>query len=176
VSDRLVLIAVCADCKCEAELSVRICKAQQQQVGDIPAPPKYSSADFLKSTHWKLRGKLDVPKERWISYPGAERAGDDSLLIAWAGWDHLQQAQALAEYYLDAKDNQAWQPSRLRPLLAGLADLIPWLKQWHNTPDPSLGMGLGDYFVGFLDEQCRAQAIAAQDLERVRLGGLGGNA
>ena len=32
----------------------------------IPVPPKYTSADFLKSDYWRLRGKLDVPKERWI--------------------------------------------------------------------------------------------------------------
>ena len=45
-----------------------------KEIGVIPVPPKYTSADFLKSTYWKLRGKLDVPKERWICYPGAERA------------------------------------------------------------------------------------------------------
>ena len=111
-----------------------------------------------------------MPKERWVSYPGAERAGDESLLIAWAGWNHLQQAQALAEYYLDAKDNQGWQPNRLKPLLAGLADLIPWLKQWHNAHDPAYGMGLGDFFAGFLDEQCRGLATTPLELERVRLG------
>jgi hypothetical protein len=145
-------------------------KHKKEELGDIPVPPKYIGADFAKTSYWRLRGKLDVPKERWISYPGAERAGDDSLLIAWAGWDHLQQAQALAEYYLDAKDNQGWQADRLKPLLAGLADLIPWLKQWHNTPDPNLGMGLGDYFAGFLDEQCRGLSTTVQEQECVRIG------
>ncbi len=145
---------------------------KKTELGDIPVPPKYAGADFLKAAFWKLRGKLDVPKERWVSYPGAERAGDDSLLIAWAGWDHLQQAQALAEYYLDAKDNQGWQSDRLKPLLAGLADLIPWLKQWHDAPDPNLGMGLGDYFAGFLDEQCRSLSTTPRELEFVRLGNV----
>ena len=145
---------------------------KKADLGDIPVPPKYAGADFNKAAFWKLRGKLDVPKERWVSYPGAERAGDESLLIAWAGWDHLQQAQALAEYYLDAKNNQGWQPERLKPLLAGLADLIPWLKQWHNAPDPNLGMGLGDYFAGFLDEQCRSLSTTPRELELVRLGNV----
>ena len=40
-----------------------------EDVGEIPVPPKYASADFLKQDYWRLRGKLDVPKERWISYP-----------------------------------------------------------------------------------------------------------
>jgi len=148
----------------------RVRAAQLERVGEIPVPPKYGNPDFAKATYWKLRGKLDVPKERWISYPGAERAGDDSLLIAWAGWDHLQQAQALAEYFIDARDNQAFPPARLKPLLAGLADLIPWLKQWHNTVDPDLGMGLGDYFAGFLEENCRSLEITVKDADGARFG------
>ncbi|MEF8717029.1 MAG: hypothetical protein V5B44_04510 [Candidatus Accumulibacter necessarius] len=65
-----------------------------EHVGKIPVPPKYQSKDFLKTDFWRLRGGLDVPKERWISYPGCERGADGSLVIAWAGWDHLQQATA----------------------------------------------------------------------------------
>jgi hypothetical protein len=145
-------------------------KRKKDTLGDIPVPPKYAGADFIKGSYWRLRGKLDVPKERWVSYPGAERAGDASLLIAWAGWDHLQQAQALAEYYLDAKDNQGWHADRLKPLLAGLADLIPWLKQWHNTLDPNLGMGLGDYFAGFLHEQCRGLEVTVEEVNKIRTG------
>jgi hypothetical protein len=156
--------------KTEAELKKLVREAQQAAVGDIPVPPKYVSGDFIKTTFWKLRGKLDVPKERWISYPGAERAGDDSQVIAWAGWDHLQQAQALAEYVIDAKENQGWPPERLKPLLAGLADLIPWLKQWHNDIDPDYGAGLGDYFAGFLEEQCRELGFAVEEVEAVRFG------
>ena len=152
----------------EDELKRLIRREQQARVGDIPVPPKYSGKDFLKASYWKLRGKLDVPKERWISYPGAERAGDDSLILAWAGWDHLQQAQALSEYFIDAKDHQGWPPERLKPLLAGLADLVPWLKQWHNDTDPNLGMGLGDYFAGFLEEQCRGLETTVQEVDAGR--------
>ena len=137
-------------------------------LGDLPVPPKYASADFKKSNWWKLRGKLDVPKERWIVYTGAERDGDPSPLIAWAGWNHLQQAQALAEYFIDAKQNQGWPTEKLKLLLAGLQDLLPWLKQWHNDLDPELGMGLGDYFLGFLDEQCRSLQMTIQELEITR--------
>ena len=62
---------------------------------NIPVPPKYTSADFRKSSYWSHRGKLDVPKERFISYPQASPDGDGSLLLGWAGWDHRQQAHAL---------------------------------------------------------------------------------
>ncbi len=53
---------------------------KKKEVGTIAVPPKYTSADFLKSHYWRLRGKLDVPKERWVSFPGCEggrrHAGD----------------------------------------------------------------------------------------------------
>ena len=64
--------------------------------GPIPVPPKYTSADFTKVAYWSHRGKLDVPKERFVLYPGAGRDTDPTALLGWAGWDHAQQALALA--------------------------------------------------------------------------------
>ncbi|WP_338106130.1 BREX-2 system adenine-specific DNA-methyltransferase PglX [Streptomyces coelicoflavus] len=48
---------------------------------DSKVPPKYTSADFLKNSYWSNRGKLDVPRERFISYPGASPESDTSLLL-----------------------------------------------------------------------------------------------
>ena len=133
-------------------------------VGGIPVPPKYKNTDFLKATVWQLRGGLDVPKERWISYPGCERGADGSLPIAWAGWDHLQQATALAAYYLDMKDNEGWAPERLQPVMAGLLELVPWLEQWHNEVNPIYGERMGTYYKGFVTEEARAQGFTVDDL------------
>lgn len=135
-----------------------------ERVGKIPVPPKYQSKDFLKSDFWRLRGGLDVPKERWISYPGCERGADGSLVIAWAGWDHLQQATALAAYYLDMKDNEGWQAEQLQPLLAGLLELIPWLKQWHNEYNADAGVRMGDYFEGFVTDETKSSGFTLDDL------------
>ncbi|MDI1269465.1 MAG: BREX-2 system adenine-specific DNA-methyltransferase PglX [Polaromonas sp.] len=135
-----------------------------EDVGSIPVPPKYKSADYLKAPVWQLRGGLDVPKERWISYPGCERGADGSLPIAWAGWDHLQQATAIASYYLDMKDNEGWAPERLQPLLAGLLELVPWLEQWHNEVDPVYGERMDHYYKGFVTEEARAQVFTQDDL------------
>lgn len=132
--------------------------------GAIPVPPKYKSTDFLKTDVWRLRGGLDVPKERWVSYPGCERGADGSLVIAWAGWDHLQQATALAGFYLDMKDSEGWLPERLQPLLAGLLELVPWLAQWHNEVDPVFGERMGDYYQSFVAEEARAQGFTLDDL------------
>lgn len=139
-----------------------------EKVGRIPVPPKYEAKDFLKSDFARLRGPLDVPKERWISYPGCERGADTSLPIAWAGWNHLQQATALATYYLEMKENEGWEPARLQPLLAGLLELVPWLEQWHNEIDPAYGERMGTYYRGFVNEEARALGFTLDDLRAWR--------
>jgi hypothetical protein len=135
-----------------------------REVGVIPVPPKYTSKDFLKADFWRLRGGLDVPKERWISFPGCERGADGSLVIAWAGWNHLQQATAIASYYFDMKESEGWEPARLQPLLVSLLELLPWLKQWHNEPDPVHGHPMGDYYRDFVSDEARALGFTLDDL------------
>ncbi|MCC7461639.1 MAG: BREX-2 system adenine-specific DNA-methyltransferase PglX [Gammaproteobacteria bacterium] len=135
-----------------------------EKVGKIPVPPKYQSKDYVRADFWRLRGGLDVPKERWVSYPGCERGADASLPIAWAGWSHLQQATALAAYYLEMKENEGWEPARLQPLLAGLLELVPWLEQWHNEIDPAYGERMGTYYRGFVNEEARALGFTLDDL------------
>jgi hypothetical protein len=140
----------------------------KQEVVEVPVPPKYTAADFLEARFWSLRGKLDVPKERFITYPHTEREADPTLVIGWAGWDHLQQAQALAAYYVRLKEQEGWSAERLRPLLAGLLELSPWLKQWHNDLEAAYGIGTGDYFAGFVDEEARALGFTLDDVREWR--------
>ena len=128
---------------------------KKKQVGTIPVPPKYTSADFLKGDYWRLRGKLDVPKERWVSFPHCE-GPDGTLVVAWAGYDHLQLARAISAYYVDVQERLGGRDDpRLVPLLACLIELLPWLKQWHNEIDPEFGVPMGDYFEGFIQEEAR---------------------
>lgn len=121
-----------------------------ENVGTIPVPPKYTTADFRKTSYWSHRGKLDVPKERFISYPGASRTTDPTELLGWAGWNHAQQALALAGIISEREDD-GWEPEALVPLVAGLVELQPWVRQWHDELDPTFGVNLAD----FLDEQLR---------------------
>jgi hypothetical protein len=128
---------------------------KKHRVGEIPLPPKYKSSDFATGTYWRLRGKLDVPKERWISFPHCE-GEDGTLVIAWAGYDHLQLARAISAYYVEIQERLGGRDDpRLIPLLACLIELLPWLKQWHNEIDPEFGMAMGDYFEGFINEEAR---------------------
>ena len=120
---------------------------------DIPVPPKYAQADFRKASYWKARGKLDVPKERFISYPGAERAGDGTAVYGWAGWDHAEAAQALGAVIIDRADVGGWDGEQLVPLLAGLVELEPWLHQWHGEVDPEFGTSIADEITGLLESR-----------------------
>jgi len=136
---------------------------------NVPVPPKYKPTDFRSSTYWRHRGKLDVPKERFISYPGAESDNDPSPLIGWAGWDHLQQATALSTLYQQRKDDDGWGIDRLTPLLAGLWELVPWLKQWHNEPSDEFGgLRLGDFYETFVKDEVRAFKITVDELRAWR--------
>ncbi len=140
-----------------------------REVGDIPVPPRYASTGFRKQGYWRLRGKLDVPKERFIAYPGLKRGADLSPVIGWAGWGHLQQAQALGTAFHELREKEGWGADRLAPLLAGLLELVPWLLQWHNEPDPAHGgTRLGDFLVGFLDEEARSLGLTREVLESWR--------
>ncbi|NHA66850.1 BREX-2 system adenine-specific DNA-methyltransferase PglX [Phycicoccus flavus] len=124
-----------------------------ENVSDIPVPPKYTSADFRKTAWWQHRGKLDVPKERFVFYPGAGRDTDPTAVLGWAGWDHAQQALALASL-IQEREVDGWEDERLVPLVAGLAELQPWVRQWHDETDPTFQLNLADY----LDEQLRNRA------------------
>jgi hypothetical protein len=140
-----------------------------ESVGAIPVPPKYKPTDFLEARYFRLRGKLDVPKERFISYPGCESDDDGEPVYGWAGWDHLQRAQALANLYMDRKTREGWPRERLLPMLAGLLELIPWVKQWHNEPSAEYdGLRMGDYFAQFLDGELRLHALTTADLRAWR--------
>lgn len=130
----------------------------------IPVPPKYTSADFLKTDFWRLRGKLDVPKERWIGFPHCETEGDPSLVVGWAGWNHLQQGTAIVAYY-DARKNEGWTAERLTPLLAALDELLPWIHQWHPEIDPEYNETAGTSFQTLLDSEALELGVT---LEQIR--------
>jgi hypothetical protein len=140
-------------------------RRKQGEIGDIPSPPKYTSADLQNNAYWRLRGPLDVPKERFISYPFCAPDSDPTLVIAWAGWDFLQQARALAAWYTELIEREGWPPERLQPPLAGLAELIPWIKQWHNAIDPEFNERMGDFFETFLQGQLQQYGRIREDLK-----------
>ncbi|MFD7603145.1 BREX-2 system adenine-specific DNA-methyltransferase PglX [Streptomyces mirabilis] len=124
----------------------------------IPVPPKYTLADFLRPSYWRARGKLDVPKERFISYGQTNVATPE--LYGWAGWDHREQAQALATYFT----NTALTAEEITPFLAGLLELQPWLYQWHNEFEMLYSGSPADFFAGYRQTKQGEYGLTDDDL------------
>ncbi|MFJ8900405.1 BREX-2 system adenine-specific DNA-methyltransferase PglX [Streptomyces sp. NPDC102370] len=124
----------------------------------IPVPPKYTSADFLRPSYWRARGKLDVPKERFLSYGQTNAATPE--LYGWAGWDHKEQAQALATYFT----NTALTAEEITPFLAGLLELQPWLSQWHDEFDMLYSGSPADFFAGYRQQKQGEHGLTDDDL------------
>lgn len=132
---------------------------------DIPVPPKYTGADFAKQSYWRNRGKLDVPKERFVSYPAAAPDGDPTLLLGWAGWNHRDQAHALTLLLTDRINQSGWEKPQLTPLLAGLRELMPWVKQWHDADEPAWGGSPAEQLSAYLREQQQTYELSDEALE-----------
>ncbi|MFE6923811.1 BREX-2 system adenine-specific DNA-methyltransferase PglX [Nocardia sp. NPDC057663] len=124
----------------------------------IPVPPKYTSADFLRASFWQARGKLDVPKERFISY-GATNATTPEL-YGWAGWDHREQAMAIAIYLAE----HSLSTEEITPFLVGLFELQPWLDQWHNEIDPDFGIAPSTFLAGDRHDRQGEHGLTDDDL------------
>ncbi|MER6411953.1 BREX-2 system adenine-specific DNA-methyltransferase PglX [Streptomyces humidus] len=124
----------------------------------IPVPPKYTSADFLRPSYWRARGKLDVPKERFVSYGQTNAATPE--LYGWAGWDHREQAQALATYFT----NTALSTEEITPFLAGLLELQPWLSQWHDEFDMLYSGSPADFFAGYRQQKQGEHGLTDDEL------------
>jgi hypothetical protein len=53
------------------------------------------------------------------------------------------------------REKDGWADERLMPLVAGLAELQPWVEQWHDKVDPAYGLSLAV----FCREQLTAWAV-----------------
>lgn len=129
----------------------------------IPVPPKYTSADFLRPSFWRARGKLDVPKERFISY-GQTNAATPAL-YGWAGWDHREQAYALTTHIAT---HESLTDEEATPFLAGLLELQPWLDQWHDEFDSSFGSSPAAFFRGDRQMEQGRHGLTDDDLRTWR--------
>ena len=96
----------------------------------------FEPGDFQRSSYWRLRGRLDFPRERFIGYPGMAASGRETL-YGWAGWTLPQQVEVLKRLYLAGRD-EAWTTERLLPIVQGLEELVPWIRFWHSSFVPGL--------------------------------------
>ena len=83
-------------------------------------------------------------------YSYLQTESDASVVVGWAGWNHLKRASALV-CYDEARKRQDWEPRRLTPILAGLDQLLPWIHQCHPEIDPGFGDTAGQSFQTMLE-------------------------
>jgi hypothetical protein len=87
------------------------------------------------------------------------------LLLGWAGWDHKDQAQALTNIVNDRAEQGGWDEEKLTPLLAGLLEVMPWVRQWHGVYDAEWEGNPAEEFGTFLEEQLRSYELSEQSLK-----------
>lgn len=89
----------------------------------LPKPPEFKQEDFRNAAAWKLRGKLNVPRERFIHYREMVEIGGrtpepgDEGWFGWAGWDPRQRADALCwllERFIGERGIQRYEQCALR--------------------------------------------------------------
>jgi hypothetical protein len=135
----------------------------EDSIAITAAPDKLTKADYSKGSYYDCRGKLSLPQERFIGFPYCERDGDGSLVLGWAGWDHIQRATAVVAYF-DARKREGWAAERLVPLLASLDQLLPWIHQWHPEIDKEYNESAGDSFQTLLNSELQELGLTIEDV------------
>jgi hypothetical protein len=146
----------------------RVWEAQREEdaTGHHPEglePPRYKAADYLRPAYWRQRGKLDVPNERFISYPIVR--ADSEIVIGWTGWTYSDRAAALMGLIEAPRQSDISAHDAVVPLLAGIRELLPWLRQWHREPD-ALFQAIGPAYEvqEYLDSKLTEYALQSSDL------------
>jgi hypothetical protein len=62
------------------------------------------------------------------------------------------------------RTNEGWLPERHVPLLAGLAELVLWLKQWPDDLEPATGERPGTRFAAFVADEVRELGSTIEEL------------
>jgi hypothetical protein len=127
---------------------------------------EFQSSDFSHSPTWKLRGKLNIPRERFIAYTefdhtqrNADTPDSGGPWYGWAGWDAAQRADALA-YLLDRANRAGWQLHWQQcGLRAALRQLLQQGKLDHLPPEEKLEFeGIAGMCGISLDTPCYCRA------------------
>ncbi|CAL9431898.1 hypothetical protein SUDANB140_02066 [Streptomyces sp. enrichment culture] len=133
----------------------------------IPVPPKFVSADFQRASYWSIRGRLDIPRERFISY-GDVVDGGSGLLLGWSGWSETDRVRVLLDL-VSAVDRQP-NPSvyRITPLLAGVQELLRSMHRWEAQEESAGKAGQAEVFQRHFEDMLSAYGLSTHDLNSWR--------
>ena len=145
------------------------CSAKRTPASTCPSPSRPSTpADFGTHSYWRHRGKLDVPKERFISYPGASRDTDGLPPLRLGRLGPPGASRGPGHPIRGPRDQHGWPADRLTPLLAGLLELIPWLQQWRSEVDPAYGERPAEAYDAYLTAERESRNLPEETLRTWR--------
>ncbi|PIB05959.1 hypothetical protein B1C81_26975 [Streptomyces sp. HG99] len=133
----------------------------------IPVPPKFTAIDFQRTSYWSLRGSLDIPRERFVSYPGADPE-EDGLLIGWSGWNDADRVLVLLDLVGALRQQPHPNVHRIAPLLAKIQELIPWVRQWTDSTGLGVDLDRAETYQRELDDLRTAFGLSTHDLDSWR--------
>lgn len=143
---------------------IPVLKAQAKGFCGSFAPPEFSPEDFTTRSGWAIRGKLDMPNERFFRVFGAEKAADVSAVCGKAAWTSVERARAIATRVVELHEDETQRPEDALVMLAAVDELLPWIHQWHPESDPLYSGPPGQYFEGWLDGQLAELAVTRDTL------------
>jgi hypothetical protein len=85
-------------------------------------------------------------------------------LCCWAGWDYKEQALAIHGLIEERTVDDGRARDRVVPLLAGLVEVMPWMKQWHDGIDQAFGQCIADVLEDYLATQLNRYQLTADTL------------
>ncbi len=144
-------------------------KEDRGEKANPEAPDKYDAKDYLRAEYWSLRGKLDVPKERFIAFTEVPPPVGEPLLYGWAGWTHRERARALLALDEELENAGVKKQDRLG-LLWGAQFLLPYVA-WES---PSAASDLRADIRGVVGEDGVTDAMLKEWAERFPPPGRGG--
>ncbi len=105
----------------------------------MPVAPPFKPADYAQPSGWKLRGKFNVPNERFIAYDDVQ-----PRRYGWGGWTVAERARASLEIFQlrndqdrNASERPQDDPSRC-PVQFALWDKLDELRRTHDPLEPQV--------------------------------------
>ena len=132
-----------------------------ENVGTIPKPPEFKAEDFARKEYFSSRGKLNVPRERFIAFQDLS-----PTRYGWNGWRDLDRGLAQVEAFTEAEGdayNPLPPPTHDDPRRCGVT-----LGLWESLDDVRRWSG-SDHHIelqALAQEACRQEACPCDVVNR----------
>jgi hypothetical protein len=139
-----------------------------EKISKIPEPPDFTKEDFTQARYFQLRGRLNVPRERFILY-----ADTSPPTYGWNGWRDRDRALAQVEAFTLAEKHPTdplplptvADPRRCGATL-GLWESLPDVKRWGN---PATKEGDHGEILALAQEACQKQSCPCEVVKEWQL-------